>query len=69
MKAIAASIVILAGAVLIAAGAVADRVDDAPLAIGYFLLLVGGVVFAASVLKPLWDAIPVDEKEKRDADK
>jgi hypothetical protein len=28
------------------------------------MLLVGGVVLAAGVLKPLWDTIPVDGKKR-----
>ena len=70
MNAIAASVVILAGAILVAAGVVAEAVKTQTgtlgIAVGFLLLLIGGVVFVGGVLKPTWDAIPVDGKRKNE---
>ena len=68
MNTIAASVVILAGAMLVAAGVVAEAVKAQTgtlgIAVGFLLLLIGGVVFVGGAFKPMWDAIPVDAKKK-----
>jgi hypothetical protein len=70
----AASTVVLAGAILFSAGTIAEAMkgygSTAALVFGTLLILVGGSVFATVVLKPYWDAIPLNsvkrESEKTD---
>lgn len=70
MREIAGGILVLAGAVLIAAGIVADAVTSgrggfgsAGCVMGTVVGLVGGVFLLGGPLRRLWDAIPVDDKK------
>lgn len=66
MHEIAASIVILAGSIIIAADMMAQRNHEA-VAVGWLLLVAGATVFALKVLWPLWDGIRDSEKGNLDA--
>lgn len=69
MREIAGGILVLAGAVLIAAGIIADAVTrgggsfgNAGYVLGTVVGLLGGVFLLGGPLRRLWDAIPVDDK-------
>lgn len=60
MEKLAAPIIILAGAIAVGCGTIANAINhiggDEGYMVGTVLLIVGGLM----LLKPLWDAIPVD---------
>lgn len=64
MDKLPASIVLLAGALAIGCGTIAEAINsfkgDPAYFVGTILLLVGGWM----LLKPIWDAIPVDGGKK-----
>ena len=65
MHSLAAPIVVLAGAIVFSAGMIAEALKpnagQAGYVVGGLLLVLGGV----GLLKPLWDAIPVDGKKAK----
>lgn len=68
MNAIAAAIVVFAGAIVFGAGVLAGGMDrhqgGVGLFFGFLLMVFGGVPFAVEAFKPLWNLIPGDQKEK-----
>ncbi len=70
MNAIASSIVILAGSILVSVGMLAKAMKDyhggPGFLFGGILLLIGSVAFLSGILKPAWDAIPVNGKTTGD---
>ena len=70
MRAIAGAIVLLAGAVLFAAGILADAITrdhgnygNAGYILGVILGLIGIAMIVSNPLRRVWDAIPVDRKQ------
>jgi len=70
MKTVASSIVVLAGSVLFSVGMLVKATNDYHGGPGFWLggllLLIGTAAFLTGILKPAWDAIPVDGKTTGD---